>query len=313
MITNSNRPDINNQDLDLLSLRLFVRLCEDRNLVKVAQKFDLMPSAISKRMARLEGQLGGPPLFKRLRHGLEPTSVGQAFLKHVHGVLESLDKATDEIRGFSTGHYGQIRMLAPESTIATFLPEDLRDFLKQPAHSNLALHLHADGGDDTVQQLNEEIYNIGIMWNVQDTSSLTCLPYRSDLLCVVVPQSHALAKRHAVAIMELQEFDIVATHSIARADARVRRMKPKGGLPALRIRLVMPSIMNVLESIRAGVGVGFAPQDAQHKLPNTEGLVFVPLQDEWARRHFVVCYKDNERTPVAAKKLAHFLSKRGQA
>lgn len=308
----TSRP-YNEQDLDLLSLRLFVCLCEDRNLAKVGHKFGLMPSAISKRIARLEDCLGGMPLFKRLRHGLEPTMAGNAFLKHVRDVLEGLDNATHEIRGFTTGHSGRIRMLTPESSMATFLPDDLQKFLKDPAHGNLALHLHSDSGNDVVQQLTEESYDIGIIWNVQDTGGLVCLPYRSDVLCAVVPQSHALAQRASVAMTDLQDFDIVAIHSITRAEARVRRMKPKVAIPPLRVRLMVPSIANVLESVRSGLGVGFAPSDAQNKLPHSEGLVFLPLKDEWARRHFVVCYKDNERTPVAAKNLAHFLSRRAQA
>jgi DNA-binding transcriptional LysR family regulator len=313
MLPLKSRSSSKSQDLDLLSLRLFVRLCEERNLAKVGQKFGLMPSAISKRMARLEDELDGTPLFKRLRHGLEPTMAGQTFLKHVQNVLEGLDKAANELRGYNSGHNGQIRMLAPESSMATFLTEEINVFLKQPTHSNLSLHLHIDNGGDVVQMLNEEIYNLGVLWNVQDTGSLTCLPYHTDHLCAVVPQSHELAARTSLAMNELEGVDMVSVQSIARAEARIRRMKTKVALPPLRIRLVMPSILSVLESVRADLGVGFAPQDAQHKLPNAEGLTFIPLEEGWAKRHFVVCYKDSDRTPVAAKKLAHFLSEQAQA
>jgi DNA-binding transcriptional LysR family regulator len=189
----------------------------------------------------------------------------------------------------------------------------LHGFLNQPTHSNLAMHLHADSGNDLVQLLNDEIYNLGVMWNVQDTGNLISLPYRSDHLCAVVPQSHPLATLSSVAIKDLEEYDIVSVQSFARAEARVRRMKLKGDLPTLRIRLVMPSTINVLDSVRAGIGVGFAPLDAQQQLPNSDGLVFIPLLDGWARRHFVVCYKDSERTPAAAKRLAHYLSEQAMS
>lgn len=300
-------------DLDLLSLRLFACLCEQRNLVKVGHRFGLMPSAISKRISRLEQSLGGTPLFKRLRHGLEPTAVGLSFFKHVQAILNSLDKAADTMRGYRAGYSGQIRLLGSASAVAADLQNDVHHFLSMPSYKDVSLQLHMTDGSDVAQLINEELYNLGVLWNVQDTGSLVCLPYRSDHLCAVVPVGHALSALPSLFMLDVQDFDILGIHSISRAETLVRRMKPKHPLPSLRIKMVLPSVLHMFKSVRAGLGVGFAPMAAQQDPHDSEGLVFIPLRDAWAKRHFVVCYKDSERTPYSAIKLAHFLSERAQS
>ena len=42
-------------DLDLTSLRLFVAVCETRNIARAAERQAIVGSAISKRLSALEG------------------------------------------------------------------------------------------------------------------------------------------------------------------------------------------------------------------------------------------------------------------
>ena len=59
-------------DLDLTSLRLFVIVCETRNIARAAELAHLVPSAISKRIAQLEAVVGNA-LLERKRRGVVPT------------------------------------------------------------------------------------------------------------------------------------------------------------------------------------------------------------------------------------------------
>ena len=61
------------KDLDLTTLRLFVAVCDARNIAHAAEREHLVGSAVSKRMAQLELQMG-TPLLVRKRHGVAPGS-----------------------------------------------------------------------------------------------------------------------------------------------------------------------------------------------------------------------------------------------
>ena len=43
------------RDLDLTTLRLFIVVCETRNIARAAEQANIVGSAISKRLAQLEG------------------------------------------------------------------------------------------------------------------------------------------------------------------------------------------------------------------------------------------------------------------
>lgn len=73
-------------DLSLLNLRLFVQVCEQRSIARVAQSEVLVASAISKRLAQLEHQVGAD-LFLREKRGLKPTAAGETLLEHARTIL----------------------------------------------------------------------------------------------------------------------------------------------------------------------------------------------------------------------------------
>jgi DNA-binding transcriptional LysR family regulator len=56
-------------DLDLTSLRLFVAVCETRNIARAAERQVIVGSAISKRLSALEATVGTPLLQRRRRGG----------------------------------------------------------------------------------------------------------------------------------------------------------------------------------------------------------------------------------------------------
>lgn len=295
----------------MLSLRLFVSLCENRNLTKVAQRFNLVPSAISKRMSKLEAELGGTSLFKRLRHGMEPTAAGLQFFKHVQGVLQDLDKAATQLIHQQQGHTGQIRLISSVSVAASGLEAEIHHYLRLSGNKNVNIELHLANGEDTVTKLMEEMFSVGVLWNVQDTSGLVTLPYRGHHLCVVTPKSHPLASRQTLQLKEALAYDMVGIHSAIRAETTLRRMKALENIPSPMYRLLVPSTPHALKAVQAGLGLCISTLEAQNT-NDLNGLVFIPLQESWATHHFVICYKDTDRTPAVAKQLAHYLSEASQ-
>ena len=58
---------------DLLSLELFVAVCEEQSIAKAADRKNIAASAVSKRISDLEARLK-TPLFVRSSKGLELTA-----------------------------------------------------------------------------------------------------------------------------------------------------------------------------------------------------------------------------------------------
>ena len=74
------------RDIDLKTLRLFVAVSDCRSMARAAEQEHIEPSAISKRIAQLEEELG-VELLVRGRRGVQTTPAGLALLEHARSVL----------------------------------------------------------------------------------------------------------------------------------------------------------------------------------------------------------------------------------
>ena len=117
-------PDL---DLDLLSLRIFLAICEEGSFAKAARKLFLSEPAVSVRMRILEERLGFT-LFVRSRGGAEPTYAGSQFREAATRTLEQLQTAVDETRALAKRITSRITMWCPPIILSYLLPEVLTRF-----------------------------------------------------------------------------------------------------------------------------------------------------------------------------------------
>ena len=106
---------------DLLSLKLFVAVCESKSISRAATREHIAASAVSKRISDLE-ELVKAPLFHRTTKGLEPTASAQALLHHARILMRDLQQMEYELTDHATGVSGRVRIHAPALT-----PPQLRD------------------------------------------------------------------------------------------------------------------------------------------------------------------------------------------
>ena len=124
------------RDIDLKTLRLLVAVCDHRNMARAAEQEHIEPSAISKRIAQLEADLG-TPLLLRSRRGVEPTPAGLALLEHARTVLFTMDRIASDVAAFNSGVKGRVRLVATVSAIAESLLDDIASFMREPANRNI--------------------------------------------------------------------------------------------------------------------------------------------------------------------------------
>ena len=103
--------------LDPVTLRLFVAVCEERNIARAAAREAIVASAVSKRIAALE-QAVGTALLVRGRRGIVPTAAGDALLRRSHELLGSMERLHAELSEFAGGAHGSVRVVASLSVLA---------------------------------------------------------------------------------------------------------------------------------------------------------------------------------------------------
>lgn len=84
-------------DLDLAAVRAFVTVVDEQQFSLAADVLGISQQAISKRIAKLENQLGAA-LFERHRTGTAPTAAGLRLLPHARSLLTVADTAITAAR-----------------------------------------------------------------------------------------------------------------------------------------------------------------------------------------------------------------------
>ena len=143
---------------DLLTLKLFVTVCEELSLARAAEREHIAPSALSRRISDLEANLG-MTLFHRLRNGLEPTQAAQTLLRHARLVLRSIGEMEAELGDVQAGHRGRVRLWANSWGITQYLPEDLAAFLAR--HERVHVELHEDISPTIVRAVADNAADVG--------------------------------------------------------------------------------------------------------------------------------------------------------
>ncbi|WP_077003116.1 LysR family transcriptional regulator [Variovorax sp. KK3] len=298
-------------DLDLTTLRLFVAVCETRNIARAAERHNIVASAISKRIAQLEGVVGNR-LVERKRRGVVPTGAGEILLEHARAMLAGQDRVARDMAAYGQGIKGQVRVLASVSSIAEFLPDDIADFLQLPAHRDIRVDIEEALSRDLVRGVREGLAPVGVCWDAADLGGLQTRPYRSDQLAIVAHPSHPLAKRKRCSFEQALDYDHVGLPASTAVHTMLGRAAAIIGRP-LSYRAVVTTFDASMRCVRAQLGIAVVPQEVAEPMATTYGLRVLPLTDRWARRSFAVCFHDERQLSPAARLLVAHLAGRAKA
>lgn len=95
--------------MDIQQLRTFVEVVHQGSFAAAARLLDLAPSAVTRSVAALEEELG-VRLMQRTTRKLSLTDAGAAYYEQVRGVLEGLERASDEARATTGEVRGTVRI-----------------------------------------------------------------------------------------------------------------------------------------------------------------------------------------------------------
>ena len=291
---------------DPISLRLFIAVCEERNIARAAEREAIVPSAISKRIAAIEADVGAP-LLQRGRRGIAPTPAGEVLLRQARDVLNSLERMRAELSEFASGAQGSVRVFASLSVLSEFLPDDIASFLAR--HQSVRVSLEERVSSEIIRGIREGTVDFGVCWNAGDLTGLKTLDYRADHLSVAVPPAHPLARRKSVTFAATLAFDQIEIQPGSMVQITLRRAAAMAG-QTIRHRIQVSTIDAACRNAAAGLGIAIVPREAAEAHVRSLGLRMLALTDPWAERRFVIAMRSREALSAAARLLVDYLHER---
>ena len=112
---------------DIVDVLAFVRVAETGSFARAAERMGLSKPVLSRRVARLEEQLGAR-LLTRTARGAQPTDIGQSYYARAANILAELEAAKEVVAEAVTQVAGPIRLSAPLSFGVMHLAPVLAEF-----------------------------------------------------------------------------------------------------------------------------------------------------------------------------------------
>lgn len=292
--------------LDPLSLKLFIAIVEEGSIAAAAARENIAASAVSKRVKELETGLQ-TPLLRRTNKGVAPTEAGLTLLQLSRGLLHDLNNMSLQIREYSSGVRGHVRLWANISSINQFLPAELKSFIKD--HPRVQIHLEENISEAIMKAVAESAADVGIVTMGTHRRELEYFPYHSDELMVITPKDHLLAGNTRVTFREILDCDFVGLPVGSSLHTQILRTASElNRTPKLRIQVSSFDALCLM--VEAGLGIGIVPKGAAK--PYLKGLRIhaIPLDEPWARRELKICVRSFAALPAAAQLLVRHLEQR---
>lgn len=292
--------------IDLVTLNLFIAVAEEASLAKAAEREHLVASAISKRLADIELNLD-IKLFERKPNGMFLTTAGAALLRHARLIMRNVAELEAELRDFSAGVRGTIRVFANGTAITSYLPEDLKTFLV--LYPKVWVELEESTTPNTLRAVGDNEADIGIYGDVVVPTDLISFEYRVDRLALLVPKDHALANREVLTFADTVEFNYIGSTKGSSIDTLLVRVSSDLGV-SLKMSIRNLGFEATSRMVAAGLGIAVVPHKvaAMYEQTRVTALKAIRLDERWAERRLMICVRNvDSLTPAAAAFLDHLI------
>jgi DNA-binding transcriptional LysR family regulator len=262
---------------ELRDLECFMEIVEHRNFGRAADALGIAQPVLSRRIARLERDLG-MPLFSRAQRQIDLTAGGRIFAREATAVLARAAIAGRVLREASQGTRGNLSVGTRSSSRYVVILEAVRRLRTEYPGIAISLHdlppsigLHAVRKgelDLTVVRgpvtLDRELHSEGL---------------RTEPLVVALPDGHPRARASVISVGDLSEepfVEIASDRALGYKDL-VRGMCADAGFVPNVVQEA-DTLTSLAMCVAAGIGIALM-HDASRELP-ISGIVYRPLIPE---------------------------------
>jgi DNA-binding transcriptional LysR family regulator len=146
--------------LDLLTLRVVIAVAESGSISAGSDRLHLALAAASARISSMEAALG-VRIFVRSARGVELTPAGRLLVQRGRELLDDADQLATDLRDWSLGLAGHVRLLSNASALLQVLPQRLEGFMHR--HPRIHVDLDERTSPEILDALLEGRADVGVV------------------------------------------------------------------------------------------------------------------------------------------------------
>ncbi|MDB9953198.1 LysR family transcriptional regulator [Porticoccaceae bacterium] len=235
--------------MDNQNLKAFITVAEVGSFSEAADRLYLTQSAISKRIALLEQQIG-KRLFDRIARQVSLTEAGNELLPRARRILQEYENALQAINDLSGEASGTLRLAISHHLGLHRLPPILKQFAQQ--YPNVTLDIEFMDSEKAYEQVLHGDSEVAVITlALESHHNINSKKIWNDPLRFICAKDHPLAELKKPALKDLAEYPIILPGLNTYTGRIIQNLFQKEGIP-----LKAPMSTNYLETISTMVEIG---------------------------------------------------------
>ena len=287
--------------MELRQLRYFVRIVELGSMGRAALDLNMVQSALSQQISRLEGELS-TRLLQRTAKGAVPTEAGLAFFREAQLALRHADQAA---RAAQQARLTGSVSVGLSPTTASVLGVPLMRAMHE-RYPDVRLHMVGSLSGHLSTMLNARQLDLAVLFDTQPARRWSVLPLLEERLFLIRSAHHHPAQQQPqlpagkVALAQLGDEPLIlptGPHGLrSRLDAAFAQARV---VP--RMAMEIDSLALLMDAVDMGLGSTIQPWAAVGRYPDAaQRFVLAEIEDGPAYRPAALCsLSDDELSPAA--------------
>ena len=278
--------------MDIEALKAFLAVATAKSFSNAAERLFLTQSAISKRIATLEAELG-VPLFNRMGRQILLTDAGLVLLPKARHILEEVSESRRLIANLSRNVSGPLRLVTSHHIGLHRLPSALRDYKRQ--YPLVELDIQFMDSETACRAVADGTFELGVV-TLPDPpiERLRQTTIWTDYLQIVVASDHPIAKPSNT---DLEQLSL--TPAILPEGGTITREIIEKPFREQQLNLNIVLETNYLETIRMMVSVGMGWSALPATMHDSDLTVLKVPFLEPTRRLGIVAHKQRTSSNAA--------------
>ncbi|MFJ4172293.1 LysR substrate-binding domain-containing protein [Paenarthrobacter sp. NPDC089714] len=269
--------------LNPVHLRTLSVVLRTGSFADAAREIGYTGSAVSQQVAALERAVQAP-LVERDAQSIRPTEAAKFLATRARDIINALSTLEDEMKGFSKGNYGLMRLGSFSTASQRLLPAGLASYLRR--HPTSTVELEEGCPTDLAAMVRDSVLDVAVAFHYdlvpqQWPSNVVAVPLLAEELLLLLPEKHRLAGAGQITLHDLARENWVSTKEDSSGDACLRHLCASGGFKP-RITVRSDNYDALRGMVRSGVGIALVP--ALDHVP-AEDIVATAICGCTARRH----------------------------
>ncbi|MFC0225125.1 LysR family transcriptional regulator [Serratia aquatilis] len=280
---------------ELQGIKAFVKIAQTGCFTKAAHMLNITQSALTRRIKKLEENLG-KPLFERTTRKVTLTRTGEKLLPNAKNLIDIFESSLLNIEELATYQTGTITLSCVPTATFYFLPDVIKTF--NAKYPNISIRILEHSAYDCLETVLSGDADFGINMNNVTNANIEFTPLVSEPFVVACRRDHPLSQQKLVSWQELLKHKLIGVRRSSGNRLLIEGELLKIGLQPewfYEVRHLSTS----LGLVEAGLGIAALPSLAMPKHDHPI-LVSKPLVEPVIRRTLgLVKRRDSPLSPAA--------------